>query len=406
MNYELTDEQTMLLDSLRAFVEEEILPHEELADEAAEVPPEIGERIKDRAIEMGFFAANLPESAGGGGLDYSTLGLIERELGKVSYALGAFIGRPTELLLACEGEQIEKYLATCVSGEKHECFALTEPGAGSDIMALTTKAVADGDDYIINGSKHFISTPVLPDFAIVFAITGVDASPRGERKRLSAFLVDRGHKGFDLQLGPICTSQRAYRTYELRFDDCRVHKSQMLGEEGKGLDLANKWLHMGRVWVAAQSCGKMERLLDLASDWAVTRKQFGKSIGKFQGTSFKIADIATDLHASDLMLMYACNRADKGLMTSDDAATVERQRERRESGTLECRTRNPAALFQFQAQPRHLHRRWSAHAPESRRRCDCADQRDRRKAHRDTAQIQHGSGWRLSDRRESGEPIV
>ena len=320
MNYEMTDEQTMLLDSLRAFVETEILPHEEIADEAAEVPPEIGERIKDRAIEMGFFAANLPESAGGGGLDYSTLGLIERELGKVSYALGAFIARPTELLLACEGEQIEKYLATCVSGEKHECFALTEPGAGSDIMAMTTKAVADGDDYIINGSKHFISTPVLPDFAIVFAITGVDASPRGERKRLSAFLVDRDHKGFDMQLGPICTSQRAYRTYELRFDDCRVNKSQMLGEEGKGLDLANKWLHMGRVWVAAQSCGKMERLLDLASDWAVTRKQFGKSIGKFQGTSFKIADIATDLHASDLMLMYACNRADKGMMTSDDAA--------------------------------------------------------------------------------------
>jgi len=322
MNYEMTDEQTMLLDSLRAFVETEILPHEEIADEAAEVPPEIGERIKDRAIEMGFFAANLPESAGGGGLDYSTLGLIERELGKVSYALGAFIARPTELLLACEGEQIEKYLATCVSGEKHECFALTEPGAGSDIMAMTTKAVADGDDYIINGSKHFISTPVLPDFAIVFAITGVDASPRGERKRLSAFLVDRDHKGFDMQLGPICTSQRAYRTYELRFDDCRVNKSQMLGEEGKGLDLANKWLHMGRVWVAAQSCGKMERLLDLASDWAVTRKQFGKSIGKFQGTSFKIADIATDLHASDLMLMYACNRADKGMMTSDDAAMV------------------------------------------------------------------------------------
>jgi len=320
MNYELTDEQTMLLDSLQAFVEEEIKPHEEICDEAAEVPAEIGERIKDRAIEMGFFAANLPESVGGGGLDYTTLGLIERELGKVSYALGAFIARPTELLLACEGEQIEKYLTMCVSGEKHECFALTEPGAGSDIMAMTTRAVADGDDYVINGSKHFISTPVQPDFAIVFAITGVDETPRGERKRLSAFLIDRGHKGFDMQLGPICTSQRAYRTYELRFDDCRVNKSQMLGEEGKGLDIANKWLHMGRVWVAAQCCGKMERLLDLASDWAVTRKQFGKSIGKFQGTSFKIADIATDLHASDLMMMYACNRADKGMMTSDDAA--------------------------------------------------------------------------------------
>lgn len=320
MVYELTDEQTMLLDSLRAFVEEEIKPHEAVADQAAGVPAEIGQRIKARAIEMGFYAANLPESVGGGGLDYATLGLIERELGKVGYALGAFIARPTELLLACAGDQVEKYLNACVSGDKHECFALTEPGAGSDIMAISTRAIADGDDYVINGSKHFISSPCMPDFAILFAVTGIDETPRGERKRLSAFLVDRGHKGFDMRLGPVCVSQSAYRTYELRFDDCRVHKSQLLGDEGMGLDLANKWLHMGRVWVAAQCCGKMQRLLDLASEWAVTRKQFGKSIGKFQGTSFKLADMATELHASDLMVMHACKLADQGKMTSDDAA--------------------------------------------------------------------------------------
>jgi alkylation response protein AidB-like acyl-CoA dehydrogenase len=320
MNYECTDEQTMLLDSLRAFIADEIEPHEAIADEKAEVPAEIGERIKNRAIEMGFFAANLPEAVGGGGLDYTTMGLLERELGKVGYALGAFIARPTELLLACEGEQIEKYLTACVTGDKHECFALTEPGAGSDIMSMSTRAVADGDDYVINGSKHFISSPVMPDFAILFAVTGVDETPRGERKRISAFLVDRDHAGFDMQLGPICTSQRAYRTYELRFDDCRVHKSQMLGEEGLGLDLANKWLHMGRVWVAAQCCGKMERLLDLSSEWAATRKQFGKPIGKFQGTSFKLADMATDLHAADLMVMHSCALADIGKMNSDEAA--------------------------------------------------------------------------------------
>jgi acyl-CoA dehydrogenase len=320
MNYELTDEQTMLIDSLHAFIEEEIVPHEAAADEAAGVSAEVGQRIRERAIEMGFFAANLPESVGGGGLDYTTLGLMERELGKVGYALGAFIARPAEILLACEGEQIENYLEPCVRGEKHECFALTEPGAGSDIMSATTRAVADGDDYVINGSKHFISSPCMPDFAILFAVTGVDETPRGERKRLSAFLVDRGHQGFDMRLGPICVSQRAYRTYQLGFDDCRVHKSQMLGDEGMGLDLANKWLHMGRVWVAAQCCGKMQRLLDLSSEWAVTRKQFGKSIGKFQGTSFKLADMATELQASDLLVMHACKLADQGKMTSDDAA--------------------------------------------------------------------------------------
>ncbi len=320
MVYELTDEQTMLLDSLRAFLDDEIYPYEAEADRAGEVSTERGQQIKQRAIEMGFFAANLPESVGGGGLDYTTLGLIERELGKVSYGLAGHIARPTELLLACEGEQIEKYLAPCVTGEKHECFALTEPGAGSDIMSMATKAVADGDDYVINGSKHFISSPGIPDFAILFASTGVDETPRGPRKRVTAFLVDTGHPGFDIRLGPLCTSQRAYRTYELRFDDCRVHKSQILGTEGKGLDLANKWLTMGRVWIGAQCCGKMERLLDLSSEWASKRKQFGQAISKFQGTSFKIADMVTDLQASDLLVLHACQRADEDKMTSSDAA--------------------------------------------------------------------------------------
>jgi acyl-CoA dehydrogenase len=320
MNFQLTDEQTMLLDSLRAFLEEEIYPYEAEADRAGEVSEERGKRIKARAIEMGFYAANLPESVGGGGLDHTTMGLVERELGKVSYGLGANIARPTELLLACEGDQVEKYLAPCVTGEKHEVFALTEPGAGSDIMSMTTKAVADGNDYVINGSKHFISTPCVPDFAIVFAITGVDETSRGPRKRITAFLVDRGHKGFDIALGGLCVSQRAYRTYELNFDDCRVSKEQILGEEGKGLDLANKWLVMGRVWVGAQCSGKMERLLDMATEWAATRKQFGKAIGKFQGTSFKLADMATELQASDLLVMHACQKADQGIMTPDDAA--------------------------------------------------------------------------------------
>ena len=320
MNFDLTDEQTMLLDSLRSFLDEEIYPYEAEADRLGAVPSDRGDQIKQRALEMGSFAANLPVEVGGGGLDYTTLGLMERELGKVSYGLGAHIGRPTELLLACEGEQVDKYLAPCVTGEKHECFALTEPGAGSDIMSMATKAVADGDDYVINGSKHFISTPVLPDFAILFAATGVDETLKGPRKRVTAFLVDRDHPGFDIQLGPLCAAQRASRTYALGFNDCRVHKSQILGEEGKGLDLANKWLYMGRVWIGAQCCGKMERLLELSSEWAASRKQFGKAIGKFQGTSCKIADMVTDLQASDLLVRHACQQADKGKMTSNDAA--------------------------------------------------------------------------------------
>lgn len=320
MNFQLTEEQNMIIDSLRAFLEQEIFPHEAEADRNGFVPEELGNHIKQQAIEMGFYAANLPESVGGGGLDYTTLGLIERELGKASYGLAGHIARPAEILMACEGEQIEKYLMPCVSGEKHEAFALTEPGAGSDIMSMKTRAERDGDDYIINGSKHFISTPCLPDFAIVFAATGVTETERGPRKQVTAFLVDRGEKGFEMNLGPLCVSHRAYRTYELGFNDCRVNKDRVLGEEGKGLDLANEWLGMGRVWVGAQCCGKMELLLGLAADWAATRKQFGKTIGKFQGTSFKLADMATELHASDLMVMHACQMADQGKMSSQDAA--------------------------------------------------------------------------------------
>jgi len=320
MNYQITEEQRMILDSLTAFLEKEIYPHEAAADRAGEVPEELATHIKNKAIEMGFFAMNLPESVGGGGLDYTTLGLVERELGKASYGLAGHIARPTEILLACEGDQIERYLLSCVSGEKHESFALTEPGAGSDIMSMTTRAVRDGDDYIINGAKHFISTPCVPDFTIVFVVTGMDETPRGPRKRVTAFLVDRGEKGFDIQLGPLCAAQRCYRTYQLSFDDVRVHKSQILGEEGKGLELADKWLSMGRVWVGAQCCGKMERLLALATEWAASRKQFGKAIGRFQGTSFKLADMATELQASDLLVMHACNLADQEKMTSQDAA--------------------------------------------------------------------------------------
>ena len=320
MIYQTTDEQRMILDSLKAFMEQEIFPHETEADRAGMVPPELCRQIREKAIEMGFFAMNLPESVGGGGLDYTTMGLVERQLGKAGWALSGNVGRPTELLLACEGDQVERYLAPAVSGERHECFALTEPGAGSDIMSMKTRAVKDGDDYVINGYKHFISAHVKPDFAILFAVTGEDETPRGPRKRVTAFLVDCGEPGFEMTLGPQCISQRAYRTYELAFDDVRVPKSQILGEEGNGLEAADKWLKMGRVYVGAQCCGKMEQLLELAAQWAVERIQFGKPIGRFQGTSFKLADMATELHAADLMVMHACQRADEGTMSPQDAA--------------------------------------------------------------------------------------
>ena len=320
MDLELSDEQRLLADSLKAFVDSELMPFEAVTDRAGEVSKELGRQIIDKALALGFYAANLPESVGGGGLDNASLAIMERELGKVTHALHGYVWRPTELLLACEGDQIERYLTPCVRGEKTECFAVTEPGAGSDILSMSTRATQKGGDWIVNGSKHFISSHVLPDFAIVFAVTGEDETDRGPRKRITAFLIDRGQQGFDIQRGPRSVSQRAYPTYVLSFSDCRLGPGQVLGCEGQGLELADKWIKMGRVWVGAGCCGRAERLLGLSLDWAASRKQFGQPIGHFQGTSFKLADMATELQAADLLVMHAARKADQGKMAPADAA--------------------------------------------------------------------------------------
>ena len=320
MDLDLTEEQRMLAETVKSFVEKELLPHELEIEKNEAVPPRLGQRITERALELGLYAANLPLSVGGGGLDYSSLAILEREYGKVSHALHGFAWRPTELLMACTGDQIARYLDPCVRAEKTECFAITEPGAGSDIYSMATKAIQKNGDWILNGSKHFISSHVLPDFAIGFAITGIDQAGDKPRKRVSAFLVDRDTPGFDIRRGPRCVSQRAYHTYVLSFDDCRMGPEQMLGQEGEGLALADKWIKMGRVWVGAGCCGRAERLLGLSLDWAGSRKQFGQPIGHFQGTSFKLADMATELQAADLLVMHAARKADQGKMAPADAA--------------------------------------------------------------------------------------
>lgn len=322
MARDLSPEMEMLRETVSRFVAEELMPHEEAVDRAGEVPDELGRRIEARAVEMGLYAANLPEEVGGGGLGYREMALVEREYGKTSHALHAWIGRPTEILLACEGDQRERYLLPCVRAEKRELFALTEPEAGSDVMGMKSTARRDGADWILNGSKHFISGPCMPDFAIVFAATGEDETPRGPRKRITAFLVDVGMPGFDIREGTKCVSYRGYKTFQLHFDDVRLGPGQILGEEGRGLDLSGQWLGMGRIWVGATCCGKAERLMGMAADWAASRRQFGQPIGRFQATGFRLADMAMGLRAADLMVADAVERAEAGTMTDADAAMV------------------------------------------------------------------------------------
>jgi acyl-CoA dehydrogenase len=187
---------------------------------------------------------------------------------------------------------------------------------------MKSNARRDGDDWILNGSKHFISGPVMPDFAIVFAATGHDETERGSRQRITAFLVDVGMPGFDIDIGYNCASYRGYLNFRLDFNDVRLSQTHILGEEGRGLELSGKWLGMGRIWVGATCCGKAERLFALASQWAAERKQFGQPIGKFQGTGFKLADMAVELRAADLLVNDAIAKANEGIMSDADAAMV------------------------------------------------------------------------------------
>ncbi len=315
-------ENELLLHTVRSFLDAEIYPHEEEVDRLGEVPEELGRQIEARSKEVGLFASNLPEDVGGGGLGYAAMHLVEREYGKTSHALHSWIARPTEILLACNEEQRQRYLLPCVRGEKRELFALTEPDAGSDVMGMKSNARRDGSDWILNGSKHFISGPCMPDFAIVFAATGEDETPKGARKRITAFLVDVGLPGFDCREGTKCVSYRGYKTFELSFDNVRLGPDQILGEEGRGLELSGKWLGMGRIWVGATCCGKAERIMNLATDWAANRKQFGKPIGTFQATGFRLADGAMTLRAADLMVSDAVARAQASVMQDADAAMV------------------------------------------------------------------------------------
>ena len=320
--YDTSNDSKLLLDTVQKFMIDEIYPHEDRVDKLGYVPDEIGKQIEEKSKEVGLFAANLPEKYGGGGLDYSSMMVVEREYGKTSHALHSWIARPTEILLACNENQVEEYLYPCVKGDKRELFALTEPDAGSDIMSMKSNAKKDGADWILNGSKHFISGPCMPDFAIVFAATGEDETPRGKRKRITAFLVDVGIPGFDIQEGTKCISYRGYKNYQLSFNDVRLSNDKILGTEGNGLSLSGKWLGMGRIWVGATCCGKAERILDLALDWAAQRKQFGKPIGTFQATGFKLADMKMNLRAADLLVKDAVDRALSGQMMDEDAAIV------------------------------------------------------------------------------------
>jgi len=322
MIYGLSDESQMIADTVRSFVEKEIYPHEDLVERTGEVPAEIAQDIKQKTLDLGFYACNFPESVGCAGLSHVDFAIVERELGRGSMALNHFFGRPQNILMACKGEQIDRYLMPAVRGERMDALAMTEPGAGSDIRGMKCSAVRDGGDWVLNGTKHFISGAEHADFVIVFVATGEDDTPRGPKKRITTFLVDRGTPGFTIRDGYKSVSHRGYKNMILEFDDCRLPDTQVLGDVDGGFAVMNEWLYATRITVATMCVGRARRAFDYALQYAADREQFGQPIGKFQGVSFQLADMITEIDAADLLTIAAADRLDKGIPANREIASA------------------------------------------------------------------------------------
>ena len=322
MNFGLTDEQQMIVDTVRSFVENEIYPHEDAVERSGTVPPDIAEQIKQKTLDLGFYACNFPQEVGGAGLSHLEFALVERELGRGCMALNHFFGRPQNILMACEGDQKERYLLPAVRGEKMDALAMTEPGAGSDVRGMSCAAERKGGDWVLNGTKHFISGADHADFVIVFVATGVDDTPRGPKKRITTFLVDRGTPGFTIRDGYKSVSHRGYQNMILEFDDCRLSDDQVLGAVDGGFAVMNEWLYATRITVATMSVGRARRCFDYALNYASEREQFGQKIGKYQGVSFQIADMITEIDAADWLTLASAWRLDQGLPANREIASA------------------------------------------------------------------------------------
>lgn len=321
MDFGLTQEQEMIVETTRSFVENELYPHEAEVERTGHLDMDLVREIQKKAIAAGLYAANIPEEFGGAGLDTPTWLLYEKELGRANYALHwTCVARPSNILCAGTPEQRARYLEPCVAGEKWDCLAMTEPGAGSDLRGMKASAKQDGSDWVLNGTKHFISHADIADFTICFMATGEEDTPRGRKKLITAFFVDKGTPGYAVRDGYRNVSHRGYTNAILEFDNCRIPAENVLGEVHKGFEVANTWLGATRLQVGATCLGRADRAFQHSVGWAATREQFGQPIGKFQGVSFKLADMAMEMKAAELMILEAGWKFDRGEATDADMA--------------------------------------------------------------------------------------
>jgi len=310
MDFDFSQEQKMIQETIRKFAKEEIAPAARENDKKARFPREIFKKLAD----LGFMGTPIPEEYGGAGFDYISHAIVAEEIGRVDSSLrGTYSVQVSlvELPLFTFGseEQKKKYLPKLTSGEWIGCFGLTEPNAGSDPASMISTAVKDGDDYILNGQKTWITNAGLADLAIVYAKTDRDAGARG----ITAFLVEKGFEGFSTKDIHDKLGLRASNTGEIFLENCRVPKESVLGEVNKGFKVALGTLDFGRFTVAAGCVGAAQGCIDICKDYAKQRIQFGKPIASFQLVQQMIADMVVECEAGRLLVYRVGDMKNKGM---------------------------------------------------------------------------------------------
>ena len=306
MEFGLDKKHTMARSLFREFAENEVKPLAQEVDETEQFPVETVKKM----ARYGFMGIPIPKQYGGQGADILTYAMCVEELSKVCGTTGVIVSAHTSLcmdpiLTFGTEEQKMKYLPDLASGKKLGAFGLTEPGAGTDAQGQQTKAVLEGDEWVLNGSKCFITNGKYADVYIIIAVTGMIEKRGKMMKEISAFIVEKGAPGFTFGVKEKKMGIRGSATYELIFQDCRIPKDALLGQKGKGFNIAMHTLDGGRIGIAAQALGIAEGALERTVDYVKERKQFGRSLAQFQNTQFQLADMATRAEAAQLLVYKA-----------------------------------------------------------------------------------------------------
>ena len=321
MDFTLSKEHEMARQLFREFAEKEVKPLAQEVDETETFPRETVEKM----AKLGFMGIPVPKEYGGQGCDILTYAMCVEELSKVCGTTGVIVSAHTSLccdpiLTYGTEEQKQKYLVPLAKGEKIGAFGLTEPGAGTDAQGQQTKAVLDGEEWVLNGSKCFITNGKEADVYIVIAVTGKIEKRGRVQKEISAFIVEKGTPGFTFGTKEKKMGIRGSSTYELIFTDCRIPKANLLGQQGKGFAIAMHTLDGGRIGIASQALGLAEGALETTINYVKERKQFGRAIGAFQNTQFQLADMATKCEAAKLLVYKAARAKNTQKVYSVEAA--------------------------------------------------------------------------------------